>query len=72
MRTSACEPASEAFDKQALLHAFHPDYRLSQYAAAGGRQSRRPMPRELTDRLHSNAQIDDAALAGARWSIPLC
>ncbi|WP_248805434.1 FAD-binding protein [Pseudomonas sp. MWU13-2100] len=66
LRTSACEPASEAFDKQALLHAFHPDYRVGantplQVGVNRGDQC----PRELTDRLHSNAQIDDAALAGA-------
>ncbi len=45
LRASACEPATEAFDKQALLHAYHPDYRVGgQYAAAGGRESWGPLP----------------------------
>lgn len=66
LRASACEPAAEAFDKQALLHAFHPDYRVGANTPLQVGVNRGDhCPRELTDRLHSNAQIDDAALAGA-------
>ncbi|SDG80932.1 succinate dehydrogenase / fumarate reductase flavoprotein subunit/L-aspartate oxidase [Pseudomonas flavescens] len=66
LRASACEPASETFDKQALLQAFHPDYQAAANTPLQvGVNRGDPCPRALARRLQSNAQIDDATLAGA-------
>jgi succinate dehydrogenase / fumarate reductase flavoprotein subunit/L-aspartate oxidase len=54
-------------DRDALLHAFHPDYRADTLTALKvGPNSGAQCHRQLADMLQADARIDEADLAGAR------